>query len=86
MILGYGIIAVPTGIVTAELTHLKDVKISTQACPECSAEGHDDFNVFSVMSVYRGYNANTAMEMFCKKFKCKACKFCNHEACLSSVE
>lgn len=39
MILGYGIIAIPTGIVTAELTHNQN--ISTQVCPECSAEGHD---------------------------------------------
>jgi voltage-gated potassium channel len=41
MILGYGIIAVPTGIVTAELSSASRKPISTQACPECSAEGHD---------------------------------------------
>ncbi|HPG39677.1 MAG TPA: ion transporter [bacterium] len=40
MIMGYSIIAVPTGIVSAEMTHLR-IKISTQACPVCSAEGHD---------------------------------------------
>lgn len=39
MILGYGIIAIPTGIVTAELTFKQN--LSTQVCPECSAEGHD---------------------------------------------
>jgi voltage-gated potassium channel len=39
MILGYGIIAIPTGIVTSELTFAKSV--STQACPECGGEGHD---------------------------------------------
>ncbi len=39
MVLGYGIIAIPTGIVTAELTFQQNE--STQACPECSAEGHD---------------------------------------------
>jgi voltage-gated potassium channel len=40
MILGYSIIAVPTGIVTAAL--IKPVgPVSTQACPDCSAEGHD---------------------------------------------
>lgn len=38
MILGYGIIAIPTGIVTAELAYTQQV--STQSCPECSAEGH----------------------------------------------
>lgn len=42
MILGYGIIAVPTGIVTTELAQVsRHQSISTQACPECSAEGHD---------------------------------------------
>ncbi len=41
MILGYGIIAVPTGIVTAEMTIAAGKKISTQTCLECSAEGHD---------------------------------------------
>jgi voltage-gated potassium channel len=42
MILGYGIIAVPTGIVTAELTAgRRDVAVSGQACPTCGVEGHD---------------------------------------------
>jgi voltage-gated potassium channel len=41
MILGYGIIAVPTGIVTAELARDAYKPFSTQACPACSAEGHD---------------------------------------------
>ena len=41
MIIGYGIIAVPTGIVTAELTQVQKKTISTQACLQCSAEGHD---------------------------------------------
>jgi len=41
MIIGYGIIAVPTGIVTAELTQAYKKNISTQACRQCSAEGHD---------------------------------------------
>lgn len=41
MILGYGIIAVPTGIVTAEMAFAAGKNISTQACPDCSAEGHD---------------------------------------------
>jgi voltage-gated potassium channel len=41
MIIGYGIIAVPTGIVTAELTQVSKKSVSTQACPQCSAEGHD---------------------------------------------
>jgi len=41
MIIGYGIIAVPTGIVTAELARSAPREVSTQACPACSSEGHD---------------------------------------------
>ena len=41
MILGYGIIAVPTGIVSVELHAASKRTISTQACPSCSSEGHD---------------------------------------------
>jgi voltage-gated potassium channel len=42
MILGYGVIAVPTGIVTAEMTRaVVSEKVSTQACQSCSSEGHD---------------------------------------------
>jgi voltage-gated potassium channel len=41
MIIGYGIIAVPTGIVTVEMAQRVQPRVSTQACPSCSAEGHD---------------------------------------------
>ena len=41
MILGYSIIAVPTGIVTVELSQAHKEQTNTQACPDCSAEGHD---------------------------------------------
>jgi voltage-gated potassium channel len=41
MIMGYAIIAVPTGIVTVELTTAMRRPVSTQACPHCSADGHD---------------------------------------------
>ena len=41
MIMGYSIIAVPTGIVTVELAEAYRRKVSTRACTECSAEGHD---------------------------------------------
>ncbi len=42
MIMGYGIIAVPTGIVTSEMMELKKrKKITTQVCPHCLKEGHD---------------------------------------------
>ncbi len=47
MILGYGIIAVPTGIITSEfakqnMTEDTKVHLNTQACPSCSTEGHRD--------------------------------------------
>ena len=41
MIIGYGIIAVPTGIVTVELASASRKSITTTSCPECAAEGHD---------------------------------------------
>lgn len=41
MILGYGIIAVPTGIVTVEMSQAFKAPLSGQACPQCGAEGHD---------------------------------------------
>ncbi len=41
MLLGYGIIAVPTGIVTMEISNSAKRVVSTNSCPECSAEGHD---------------------------------------------
>lgn len=46
MILGYAIIAVPTGIVTAELSQAGLKKVSTQACPACMAHGHESDAVF----------------------------------------
>ena len=47
MILGYGIIAVPTGIVTSEFTkqgrdEKPEIHLNTQACKECAKEGHRD--------------------------------------------
>lgn len=47
MIMGYGIIAVPTGIVSSEMTHqTKDVDTNTQACLQCNTETHKDGAVF----------------------------------------
>jgi voltage-gated potassium channel len=47
MIMGYAIIAVPTGIVTVELaTAMRKPTVTTQACPSCAAEGHDFDAVF----------------------------------------
>ena len=41
MILGYAVIAVPTGIVSASLIN-HNRKVNGQACPHCSKEGHDN--------------------------------------------
>ena len=42
MIAGYAIIAVPTGIVSAELVSAsKASAVSTRHCPHCTTEGHD---------------------------------------------
>ena len=42
MILGYAIIAVPTGIVTVELSAAARTLRNTQACPTCGAADHDN--------------------------------------------
>ena len=42
MIMGYGIIAVPTGIVGAEISKDRKVHTSTQSCQNCQAEDHND--------------------------------------------
>lgn len=41
MIFGYGIIAVPTGIVTAELASASKTMRLTRTCLHCAKEGHD---------------------------------------------
>ena len=40
MIMGYGIIAVPTGIVTLELNEANRRQANTRTCSDCAAEGH----------------------------------------------
>lgn len=42
MILGYAIIAVPTGIVTVELSAAARSATNTQACPACGRGNHDN--------------------------------------------
>ena len=43
MIMGYGIIAIPTGIVSAEMTKTENkVHTNTESCPNCSASNHRD--------------------------------------------
>lgn len=44
MIMGYGILAVPTGIVSVELAQVqreKDKLLNTTCCPNCAKTGHD---------------------------------------------
>jgi voltage-gated potassium channel len=40
MIMGYGIIAVPTGIVTVELAHVRRTSKQNLVCSQCSSEDH----------------------------------------------
>ena len=41
MIIGYAIIAVPTGIISLEVARSEKMKMTTQVCPECMKEGHE---------------------------------------------
>ena len=43
MILGYAIIAVPTGLISVELSKMS---LNTQSCPACAQDGHDDNALF----------------------------------------
>jgi voltage-gated potassium channel len=46
MITGYGIIAVPTGIVTVEMASAVKRSVTTRVCPECTTEGHEQDALF----------------------------------------
>jgi len=52
MILGYSVIAVPTGIVSAEMVNpngnssAQEIDLNTQACKNCSKDGHADDAVY----------------------------------------
>ncbi len=48
MILGYSVIALPTGIVSSEIIRRRKSpqQITTQVCPFCSREGHDSDAVY----------------------------------------
>ncbi len=46
MILGYGIIAVPTGIVTSEMTKVESIQTNTQHCSSCGSDKHLDNATF----------------------------------------
>ena len=42
MILGYAIIAIPTGIVSSEISKTDSIDTNTQSCPNCGIDGHKD--------------------------------------------
>lgn len=42
MILGYSIIAVPTGIVTVEWVQARERSAGSRTCPDCGRTGHDE--------------------------------------------
>ena len=47
MIMGYAVIAVPTGIVSAEMVNANNAEpTNTQACRYCTTEGHDDDAIY----------------------------------------
>jgi len=41
ILLGYSLIIVPTGFVSAEIIETKRRKVMTRSCPSCITEGHD---------------------------------------------
>ena len=41
MIIGYSIIAIPTGIVTSEIIQAGQKPVTTRHCPQCLTEGHE---------------------------------------------
>ena len=45
MILGYAIIAIPTGIVGSEMINAK-IHTNTQGCPNCMRDSHQDEAIF----------------------------------------
>ena len=54
MIIGYAIIAVPTGIITVEMTRRQHQdKINTICCPFCSKEGHESNAAYCKYCGYR---------------------------------
>jgi len=47
MILGYGVLAVPTGIVSVEMSNVQNsIGINTRCCEHCGQEGHTDDAVY----------------------------------------
>ena len=53
MLLGYGIIAVPTGIVTVEMSQALKPKRGIRACKKCSIDKHDEDAVHCKVCGYK---------------------------------
>ncbi len=53
MIMGYGIIAVPTGIVTVEMSRSERQMTPTRVCPNCHQEGHPNNAYFCFNCGYK---------------------------------
>ncbi len=47
VLVGYSMIIVPTGILSAEIAQQKRTRVSGQSCPNCMSEDHDADAVFS---------------------------------------
>ena len=69
MILGYGIIAVPTGIVSVEIASATKKQITTQVCPSCLSEGHDNDAVHCKFCGAKLYNKINLLRIFLIKLK-----------------
>ncbi|SMB79082.1 voltage-gated potassium channel [Desulfonispora thiosulfatigenes DSM 11270] len=46
MIMAYGILAVPTGIISFELAQASKTPVTTRTCPDCALEGHPPDAIF----------------------------------------
>ena len=71
MLIGYAIIAVPTGIVSAEMVKGdKKVDQNTQACRSCNDDEHADklSTAISVVRLFKGFFAIWAYEKPNKNF------------------
>lgn len=76
MILGYGIIAVPTGIVSSEMTKADAINTNTQSCPSCSAENHRDDAEYCYECGYKLHFAE-ALKTAQLKINTQSCPSCS---------
>ncbi len=77
MIMGYGILAVPTGIVSSELTKT-NVYTNTQSCPNCLAEGHKDHAEYCYECGAKLFFADKPKQII-EKINTQSCPNCSAE-------